>query len=69
MTQRNPEDPEPPWGARCAWPRSEPRIDTADAKRDRNDPILNEFAAHDAQRARMRLIENRRASSYNGRRL
>lgn len=41
-------------------------IDTADAKRDRNDPATNEYAAHDAARHRSRLIRGR---TSGGRRL
>lgn len=35
--------------------------DTADARKVRNDPNLNEGAAHRAARRRMRVIENRGA--------
>lgn len=72
---RNPRH-DPPWGDRCEWPPAGPtpdaladdvpRIDTADARKARSDPNVNEAAAHDARRARQRVIENRRASYYRG---
>ena len=78
LMQRHPEDPDPPWGNACDWPRSEsePESDDSDAEpiwthdadalRAKRDPLLNEAAAHRAQRWRANRQQGR---TSGGRRL
>lgn len=74
----DPDRHEPPWGECCPLPADHwddddlkhetltPRIDTADARKARNDPTVNEAAAH---RAARRRAYRRQGKTSGGKRL